>query len=453
MNKFRLFLVACFTLLVFTLFPFPAKADVIYHAFNMPFQEVKAKLPEIKAQGYTYIQISPPQKSNPSSEWWGRYQPLDFEVLDSPLGNEKDLKELIAGAHQQGEKIIVDVVLNHMADYPPYSTTLEYPQFSPQDFHSKDCISNYDDRYQVTHGWLGLDCNNISQGSGLPDLNTESPHVRQEGKEYLTKLLDLGADGFRFDAIKHMETDYLKDILSIVPSDIYIYGEIVEGKPDQSYLYTGIRGIDISDYSLLGTLKEAFSYGGDLRSLIDPHAAGKALPGPNAVTFAKTHDTVKGSDLYSVYGFEERDGMLANAYVLARQEGLPLIYKDDADASIVQAGVTFHEQMLSQPQYFRNSNEISQGADSPNLLFIERGNKGLAIINKGGNFFDVPVAKMPGLDEGCYQELQYGFTMSVGISGDGQKYVTSWGTPERGGIKIGPRDALFFVKNAGSQCQ
>ncbi len=450
-NKIQSFLKMCFHLAIASCmalivsYPTPAKADVIYQAFDEPFQQVKNELPELTEQGYTHIQVSPPQKSNSSQEWWGRYQPIDFTVLESPLGNENRLKELIDAAHEQGQKIIIDVVLNHMANEPPYSDNLEYPRFSPQDFHSRACIDNDNDRYQVTHGWLGC---------SLPDLNTESEYVREQGKQYLQKLLALGADGFRFDAIKHIEPEYFQDVLQVVPSDKYVYGELIEGKADQSFLYTGIRDIDISDYPLLGTMKQAFGLGGDLRSLIDPQSYNGALPGVSAVTFAQTHDTVEPDrDLYDAFGLEERDVMLASAYVLARQDGLPLIYNEDADYPIVKAGISFHEQMLGQSQYFRNGNEIARGADSPNLLFIERGSKGIAMINKAGEFFDVETAQMPGLDAGCYKELRYGFTMSVTTDENGQKSITRWGTPERGGIQIGPRDALFFVPTDSQNCQ
>ena len=57
--------------------------------------------------------------------------------------------------------------------------------------------------------------------------------------------------------------------------------------------------------------------------------------------------------------------------------------------------------MSGESQYFRNGNEIAPGADNPNMLFIERGDKGLAIINKAGTFFEVKAAKMPGLKVGC----------------------------------------------------
>ncbi len=415
----------------------PAKADVIYQAFDQPFQEIENQLPQLKADGFTYIQISPPQKSHPSEAWWGRYQPIDFAVIEGPLGNKEQLKSLINKAHQEDLKILVDVIFNHMANYGDYPNTLNYPHYSPQDFHPKTCMDNDQDPYVLTHGWLS--CN-------LPDLNTESKYVRKEAKNYLNLLLDLGVDGFRIDTVKHVEPEFFEEVLAIVPADKYVYGEVLSGNPDESYLYTGIHGLDSTDYPLLGTLKKAFSLGGDLRSLIDPVSFRGALRGSEAVTFAKTHDTIPGGESYDFYGFDERDQMLANAYVLARQDGTPLIFRDDANDPIVQAGSHFHEQLLPQPQYFRNGKEIAQGGDSPNLLFIERGDQGIAMVNKAGEAFAPTVAKMPGLAEGCYEELVNDLTMCIGVGDDGQKYVSQWNSTDKGGLDIPPRSALFFVK-------
>jgi len=416
-----------------------AKADVIYQAFNIPFRDIKAQLRELQNQGYTYIQVSPPQKSNPSPEWWARYQPIDYTIIDSPLGNEKELKELINAAHSRKMKIIVDVVFNHMANYGDYTKTLNYPRFSPQDFHPKNCI-DYNNRTSVTQGWINCD---------LPDLKTDSPHVRQEAKNYLKKLLALGADGFRFDAAKHIEPDFFREVLQVVPSDKFVYGEVIGQTLQESNEYTGI--FSVTDFHLVSTMSNAFSIGGDLRSLINPTTSGKALPGVKAVTFAHNHDIAKGQLGYKLP--TPQDTKLANAYILARQEGFPIVYMDDAKDSITKAGVFFHQKLMGEIQYFRNANEIAPGTDNPNTLFIERGKKGLAIINKAGEYFDVKAAKMPGLQVGCYKELRYSFTMAVGKGGDGQNYITQWETKQRGGIQIGPRDALFFVQTSQTECK
>lgn len=469
--KFHSFLGSCAAFTI-AFFASVAKADVIYQAFNTPFKDVKTQLSQIKKLGYTYVQVSPPQKSHSGNEWFFRYQPIDHTKIEGPLGSESQLKELIDEAHRRGIKIIVDVVLNHMADEGNLVNTLQFPRFPGSNFfHSRQCITEDDyrnnNRAKITTGWLG----NCPSGN-LPDLKTETPFVRQEAKKYLQKLLALGVDGFRFDAAKHIEPDYFREVLAVVPSSKFRYGEVIAQNTRNSFEskeYTDI--FPITDFYLVQTMLDAFKSGGDLRSLNTFGNANQALPGVVAVTFAEDHDQVKHR-----IGFEfpsRQDKLLATAFVLARQDGFPLVYggdprppapgdppdsgRSDADDPIVKAGVIFHEKMMGKGQFFRNGNDIAPGADNPNTVFIERGNassaEGLAIINKAGEFFDVAVAKMPGMKVGCYRELLYNFTMSVGTGGDGQKYINRWGTPQRGGISIGPRSALFFIQTAPQECR
>src|SRR5262249_48779933 len=115
-----------FALLVATGLSAPARADdgVIYQAFNMAFSDVQSSLDHIKGLGYAYVQVSPPAKSADVADWWGRYQPLDLSVIDGPLGDEAALQSLITAAHSKGLKVIIDTVLNHMADVKYNSNTL-----------------------------------------------------------------------------------------------------------------------------------------------------------------------------------------------------------------------------------------------------------------------------------------------------------------------------------------
>ncbi|NEO54877.1 MAG: alpha-amylase [Okeania sp. SIO3B5] len=441
--------------------PTPAKADVIYHAFDECFANIQAKLPEIKEAGYTHIQISPPYKTPPRQdnpcasvkEWSNHYQPFDY-VVDGNLGNEKGLKNLIDAAHDSGIKIIVDVIFNHMANYDRYYKAKDkdvqfpagaYPIFNDKKyFHEKHCIEDedYKDPYKVENYWL---CTH-SDPEGLPDLKTELPYVQEQARKYLQKLLVLGADGFRFDTVKHVPVEDWKEIVKDLKSkDTFYYGEVIGDNYDQSMKYVPVFP-KVTDFQLVNTLKSAFGYGGDLRSLVNPADTQRALPGDDAVTFSRNHDTW-ASGQFDYLKFDKNDLVLATAYVLGRKEGTPLILTFDAFEPTVVAGTKFHEQMMGESQYYRNGNEIAVAADNPNLLFIERGDKGLTIINKAAETFDVTAAKMPGLGVGCYSELQYDFEMCVDYGGDGQKYINKWGSPNRGGINIGPRTALFFVKN------
>ena len=54
--------------------------------------------------------------------------------------------------------------------------------------------------------------------------------MRDIAKDYLKKLVALGADGFRFDAAKHIEPAFLPKSLSEVPNT-YAFGEVITKNP------------------------------------------------------------------------------------------------------------------------------------------------------------------------------------------------------------------------------
>ena len=73
-------------LLLALLIPASAHADVILHAFNWRYAEIEAQAEEIAARGYRAVLVSPPLRSE-GAQWWARYQPQDYRVLDNPLGS------------------------------------------------------------------------------------------------------------------------------------------------------------------------------------------------------------------------------------------------------------------------------------------------------------------------------------------------------------------------------
>src|SRR5690606_38025532 len=84
-------------------------------------------------------------------------------------------------------------------------------------------IVEYHDRYEVQN------CELVN----LADLATESETVRDRIGAYLNALLDLGVDGFRVDAVKHIPAEDVAAILSRLRSPAYIYQETLygEGEP------------------------------------------------------------------------------------------------------------------------------------------------------------------------------------------------------------------------------
>jgi alpha-amylase len=75
----------------------------IFHAFDQSFADVERFVCDLGAEGFSHVQISPAQKSNPTSLWWGRYQPIDYAVVDG-RGSAADLKRLTQKAHGCGHR-------------------------------------------------------------------------------------------------------------------------------------------------------------------------------------------------------------------------------------------------------------------------------------------------------------------------------------------------------------
>ena len=95
-SKFKVCLLACIiTIFYFAAFVFAGEQPVaIFHAFDQNYGDVKLYVCDLPSQGYSHIQIAPAQKSNPSDQWWARYQPIDYAVIKG-RGSEGDLKKLI----------------------------------------------------------------------------------------------------------------------------------------------------------------------------------------------------------------------------------------------------------------------------------------------------------------------------------------------------------------------
>ncbi len=419
------------------------RADAIYQAFDEPFTVVEQKLDKLKSLGYSYVQISPVLKSADNDIWWARYQPLDLTKIESRLGDENQFRHLIGAAHGKGLKVLVDTVLNHLADPSFNGGSLDYPQFSRNDLHDPDhrpCIQNFDDRYQVTQWWL---CD-LSLGHHLPDLDTSSQRVREVHRKLLTWMLSLGVDGFRFDAVKHIEPEYFPDVLRVIPAGKFFYGEVIGQDLNESHLYTG--SMKVTDFHLLRVLLSAFSVNGDLRFLTDPESAGGALAGGQAVVFARNHDTAMHSNFFNFGDYQ--DALLANAFVLARGIGTPMIYRDDYDRPLTVNALRFHNLMAGKSTFVRTLGEVcaaDQGCDPKTLMVLERQGSGVMILNTSSNWINPASARMPGMNPGCYKDLESNFTVDIGFGNDGQKWITHWGTPSRGGLEIGPRSALFLV--------
>ncbi|SHO44261.1 carbohydrate-binding module family 20 domain-containing protein [Anaerocolumna xylanovorans] len=381
---------------------------VILHAFDWSFNTIKNNLGAIAEAGYNTVQTSvvQPSKEDSASMWYMLYQPIDFSV-GNQLGTEADFQSLCQEADKYGIKIIVDVVCNHTANngssqemYPSDRVNAAIKN-NANFWHTYKGSINYSDRWQVTHGCIGL-----------PDLATENTDLQNNYIiPFLKKLVSDGADGFRFDAAKHIAlpedndspVDYFwPNVLAAIKStdsNSYVYGEVLQsGDKD---IYDGKYTDAFEDYAKYINLT-ASSFGYSIRNAVKNHNVGEALstdyggrgvdPG-KLVTWVESHDTYlnSGGDSSSMSNWQIEMGW---ALVSARAKGTPLFFDRPTDGkgasgTIGKAGDNewkdnevvalnkFHNAMAGQSETLRQINS--------NVLIIDRGTKGSVILSLDGN--------------------------------------------------------------------
>ena len=182
----------------------------ILHCWDWKMSDIRSRLSSIKDAGFKTIQISPmqPQKEPQYSDWWRAYQPLGFKIAgdgESKLGSKNELKAMCEEAEELGIKVIVDVVANHLAEgYSPrtlwpdvggFESTI-YDNGGNKYLHTLETGTSDSSVEYTVRGNLG----------NLPDLKTETDYVQQRVLSLCKEYLDVGIDGFRFDAAKHIET-------------------------------------------------------------------------------------------------------------------------------------------------------------------------------------------------------------------------------------------------------
>ncbi|MGI9077537.1 MAG: alpha-amylase family glycosyl hydrolase, partial [Gemmatimonadaceae bacterium] len=138
------------------------------------------------------------------------YDATNYYRVERDYGSNDDFKRLVAEAHRRGIRVLVDMVLNHASS--------EHPFF-------KDALLNPGSPYRDWFRWSatdpkvkgpwGQDVWHRSSSrdeyyygifwKGMPDLNYANPAVREEANKIARFWLEeMGADGFRLDAIPYL---------------------------------------------------------------------------------------------------------------------------------------------------------------------------------------------------------------------------------------------------------
>lgn len=391
----------------------------ILHAWCWSFNTIRSNLPLIAASGYTSVQTSPISNcvvgNNGNmhfSGWYYHYQPVDYSIGNYQLGTQAEFAALCREAENYGIKIIVDVVANHFtSEYPLISPDIRN---QPDYFHPYLPISNWNSRYEVTQKVL----------LELWDNNTQNTAVQYSVRDYLRKCIALGADGFRYDAAKHIELPdddpaYNSSFWPIVLNNgaEYQYGEILQDAISRDTGYANYMDITASAYGL--KIRNSIRDNNVSTGAIN-HYENQVDPS-RLVTWVESHDNY-ANDIHE-YGssqwMNDEQIKLAWAVIGSRAGGTPLFFSrpaggggqtwDNRFPGITQMGARgsdlffddevaavnkFRNAMVGQNEYLRNPNGNS------NVLMIERGNKGVVMVNTNSSSYGI--SSVTNLANGSY---------------------------------------------------
>ncbi len=229
------------------------------------------------------------------------YWAKDWTNIDSNFGTEADMLELVKVAHENGIRILLDVVLNHTGP------VTEQDEVWPDDWVRVDPSCTYED-YETT-----VSCTLVKN---LPDIRTESnkevnlpKHLiekwKKEGRlekevaeldaffertgmlrtpsNYIIKWLTdfirkFGIDGYRIDTVKHVEKSVWADLIKeariafaewkkahpdavIDDNDFYIVGELYGYNINTNYYYNfSDRKVNYYDAGFDNLINFGFKY-------------------------------------------------------------------------------------------------------------------------------------------------------------------------------------------------
>ena len=149
-----------------------ARGEAMLQLFNVNWDELVTKMPEIAEAGYTSLWLPPPAKAGSVySVGYDHFDPFDLGdknqrgTVRTRYGTKAQLLQAVEMAHRFGLRVYFDNIMNHRAfDVPGYNAntpTNLYPGLSPGDFHLRkqadgtyrnwDNINNWNDVWQVQH--------------------------------------------------------------------------------------------------------------------------------------------------------------------------------------------------------------------------------------------------------------------------------------------------------------
>ena len=276
-----------------------------------------------------------------SSPSYHKYDAKDYYQIDWRFGSEADLKELIALCDARNVKLILDLAINHTSSQNEWFLKFKEARINGKtddpyyDFYS--CVTGNEKVGGITYQKIaGIDCWYECNFSGdMPELNFDNEQVRQAALDVAKYYLDLGVDGFRFDAVKYIYFGdtarsvafwewYMEELRKIDP-EIYCVGECWSGETEILEYYSAMNCFNFAMSQAEGKIATAAKGGSILTytSYVDSFQEKILSKNPDgmAMSFLSNHDMDRIAGAFAIENYMR---MAANLYLLS--PGSPTIY-------------------------------------------------------------------------------------------------------------------------------
>lgn len=405
----------------------------ILHTWCWSFKTITENMDKIASAGFSAIQTSPineckvgedgglqlqdKEGSRNKGKWYYQYQPTDYVIGNYQLGTKEEFTEMCKVAHEYGIKVIVDAVVNHTTgDKSAISDNIKSIE---NPFHTMGDITDYNNRKQMTQGVL----------LGLTDLNTQNKDIQQYILKYLKECVECGADGFRYDAARHIELDsddkeFASDFWNVVLENgsKFQYGEVLQGGAERITAYSKIMNVTAPNYG--EHIRQAFINGDISYGSLNDFAVN-GIDGSHIVTWVESHDNYCNDGNWEM--MDKTQIKQAWAIICSRAGGTPLFFDRPAGSStddqwgnnkIGDMGDDFFtDKEVVEVNKFRTAmigedESLSNPDDSFEVIKIERGEKGAVIVNIGTSEYKFDKVET-NLKDGTYTDKVSGGKFTV----------------------------------------
>ncbi|HUG33264.1 MAG TPA: alpha-amylase family glycosyl hydrolase, partial [Anaerolineales bacterium] len=302
------------------------------------FNGITKKLEYLKSLGISGIWLMP---IHPSPSYHG-YDVTDYYEVNPEYGTMEDFKRLLDEAHNRDIRIIIDLVLNHSSSQHPWFESAVADEQSP--YRDWYIWSESDPGYNGPWGQRVWHPSTTGYYYGLfvdfmPDLNYGNPAVTEEMEKITTFwLTDVGVDGFRLDAAKHLIEDdvnqentsatheWFKDFRPFYKSlnpDALAVGEVAGADQGVMASYTQGDQLDLTfDFGQAAAILQAAKSGNAQTIKASMKLTYKLVPDLQYATFITNHDQNR---VMSELGGDPGRAKVA-ASLLLTTPGVPFIY-------------------------------------------------------------------------------------------------------------------------------